>query len=162
MLVVCEIRLLGLWSETRAFSCNSFLTVCHFEAFKVKQFVNGKVLHGVKTQWFPNFFILQSHAFALFWHTCAEKTFTLSKPQRPISQCGKLVCNNGNPNSHPLLFTKSRMDVAQSLQDLSYKVHSTILTKFFIFGLSIDEYAKDGGPGCLDFYVIFTMSLCAL
>ena len=28
--------------------------------------------------------------------------------------------------------------------------------------LEIDDYAKDGGPGRSDFYVIFTMSLCAL
>ena len=26
----------------------------------------------------------------------------------------------------------------------------------------IDNYAKDGGPGEADFYVVFTMSLCAL
>ena len=26
----------------------------------------------------------------------------------------------------------------------------------------MDDYAKDGGPGRSDFYVVFTMSLCAL
>ena len=29
-------------------------------------------------------------------------------------------------------------------------------------GLFIDDYGKDGGPGGYDFYVVFTISLCAL
>ena len=28
--------------------------------------------------------------------------------------------------------------------------------------MTIDDYAKDGGPGKVCFYVVFTMSLCAL
>ena len=27
---------------------------------------------------------------------------------------------------------------------------------------STDDYAEDGGPGVVDFYVVFTVSLCAL
>ena len=41
------------------------------------------------------------------------------------------------------------------LSDISF-----ICTKFGAY--TIDDYAKDGGPEKSDFYVVFTMSLCAL
>ena len=52
-----------------------------------------------------------------------------------------------------VILTTSQSLLAENRQSLQ----CTLSNKFII-----DNHAKDGGPGGSDFYVIFTMSLCAL
>ena len=47
--------------------------------------------------------------------------------------------------------------VCNDLEAFNFQICVTLST-----GKEIDDYAKDGGPGVSDFYVVFTMSLCAL
>ena len=56
---------------------------------------------------------------------------------RSISQCGKLVSNEGVSNVLPLLFVRSMMTVALNLQGFSYKACSTTLPNFTASGLFI-------------------------
>ena len=94
--------------------------------------------HFLTSETSNQFFITDLLSACWFLNNYSQKTAkSTNSTYGPISSCIKLVDNGGFSNFQLLLFTKSTMDVVQTLHHLSLNVCCNMLPNLFPFGLSI-------------------------